>query len=62
MVHKNEVFQMLSELPRVISATVCIAVLLWHSGIYARQFGWNVARKAFLLRYSALVKCPRPRS
>ena len=59
MVHKNKVFQMLSELPRVIYATVCIAAIVWHSGIYARRFGWDVAKKAFLLRYSALVKGPR---
>ena len=59
MVHKNKVFQMLSELPRVISATVCIAIILWHSGSYARQFGWDVAKKAFQLRYSAMLKRPR---
>ncbi len=53
---------MLSELPRVISATVCIAIILWHSGFYARRFGWDVARKAFLLRYSALIKKPRHQS
>lgn len=62
MIHKNKVFQMLSELPRVISATVCIAIILWHSGFYARRFGWDVARKAFLLRYSALIKKPRHQS
>ena len=50
---------MLSELPRVISATVCIAIILWHSGSYARQFGWDVAKKAFQLRYSAMLKRPR---
>ncbi len=50
---------MLSEVPRVIYATVCIAAIVWHSGIYARRFGWDVAKKAFLLRYSALVKGPR---
>ncbi len=62
MVHKNKVFQMLSEVPRVISATVCIAIIAWHSGYYVRQFGWDIAKKAFLLRYSALPKRPRQQS
>lgn len=59
MVHKNKVFQMLSEVPRVISATVCIAIIAWHSCYYVRQFGWGVAKRAFLLRYSALLKSPQ---
>ena len=62
MIHKNKVYQMLSELPRVISATVCIAIILWHSGYYARRFGWDIARKAFRLRYSALPKGPHQQS
>ena len=56
MFHKTTVIQMLSELPRVISASFCLVIVVWHSGCYFRRFGWDVGKKAFLLRYSALLK------
>lgn len=58
MFHKFKVIPMLTELPRLCSAAIAITILLWHSGHYARQFGFQVAKKAFYLRYTALTKRP----
>ncbi|MDH3220071.1 MAG: hypothetical protein OEO19_11125 [Gammaproteobacteria bacterium] len=49
---------MLTELPRLCSAAIAVTILLWHSGHYARQFGFALAKRAFYLRYTVLTKSP----
>ena len=58
MIRKFEAFQMFMEISRLLSATLAMAALAWHSGTYVRRFGLDAGKKVFYLRYKALFRNP----
>ena len=50
---------MIVELLRTWTTVLGLSVIIWHSGVIARRYGWNIGKKAFFIQYTSVVKSPK---
>jgi hypothetical protein len=50
---------MVTEIIKAWSTVPGITTALWYNGFVAKEYGWSMARKAFLQHYFTATKSPK---